>query len=143
MLQCWMLDAGCWFVRQTGCFNQILPMAAAATQGSPSSFNSESASSSLSSESTLKMVTSVLLPFDKMQSVVHCHLIVVKRPPKTPVSQIRFNMSPYICSKYLLNESQNIWSQPPPRISALYFMLLHHQRRQTCKESSSFLLSAE
>ena len=31
-----------WFVRQTGCFNQILPMAAAATPGSPSSFNSES-----------------------------------------------------------------------------------------------------
>ena len=31
-----------WFVRQTGCFNQMLPMAAAATSGSPSSFNSES-----------------------------------------------------------------------------------------------------
>ena len=25
-------------------------------------------------------------------------------------SEIRLNMSPYICSKYLLNESQNIWS---------------------------------
>ena len=47
----WIIQLGWlagWFVRQTGCFNQMLPMAAAATSGSPSSFNSQSTSPSLS-----------------------------------------------------------------------------------------------